>query len=76
MVELRPVTKKNFEQVIRLEVSQDQLRYVASNLYSIAESKIFPECIPLAIYDGEKLVGFIMYATLLPILQVADMANF
>lgn len=62
MVELRPVTKKNFEQVIRLEVSQDQLRYVASNLYSIAESKIFPECIPLAIYDGEKLVGFIMYA--------------
>lgn len=61
-IELRPVTKANFEAVISLEVSDEQQHYVASNLYSIAESKIFPECIPLAIYESNRLVGFLMYA--------------
>ncbi len=61
-VELRPVTKSNFEAVISLEVSDEQQHYVASNLYSLAESKIFPECIPLAIYESNRLVGFLMYA--------------
>lgn len=61
-IELRPVTKSNFEAIIQLEVSHDQQHYVASNLYSIAESKVFPECIPLAIYDGNRPVGFLMYA--------------
>lgn len=62
MVELRPVTKKNFETIINLEVSQDQQQYVASNIYSIAESKIYPECIPLGIYVKDSAVGFLMYA--------------
>lgn len=61
-VELRPVTKANFGSVIDLEVSQDQVNFVASNLYSIAESKLYPECIPLAIYANETPVGFLMYA--------------
>lgn len=61
-IELRPVTKSNFEAVIRLEVSDEQQQYVASNLYSLAESKVYPECIPLAIYDNNRLVGFLMYA--------------
>ena len=61
-IELRPVTKSNFEAIAHLEVSHDQQHYVASNLYSIAESKVFPECIPLAIYDGNRPVGFLMYA--------------
>ncbi len=61
-IELRPVTKSNFETVISLEVSDDQQQYVASNLYSIAESKIFPECIPLAIYESNRPIGFLMYA--------------
>lgn len=60
--ELRPVTKKNFENIINLEVSEVQQRYVASNLYSIAESKIYPECIPLGIYNDDTPVGFLMYA--------------
>lgn len=61
-VELRPVTKANFGSVINLEVSQDQVNYVASNLYSIAESKVYPECIPLVIYANDTPVGFLMYA--------------
>ena len=61
-IELRPVTKDNFGDVIDLEVSHDQVNFVASNLYSIAESKVYPECIPLVIYANKTPVGFIMYA--------------
>jgi len=61
-VELRPVTKANFGSVVNLEVSQDQVNFVASNLYSIAESKVYPELIPLVIYVNETPVGFLMYA--------------
>ena len=61
-IELRPVTQANFGSVINLEVSQDQVNFVASNLYSIAESKVYPECIPLVIYANDTPVGFLMYA--------------
>ena len=60
-VSLRDITGDNFEDVIRLKVRDDQTGFVASNVYSLAESKIFPDLIPLAIYAGEKLVGFTMY---------------
>ncbi len=61
-VELHPVTQDNFGDVISLEVSHDQVNFVASNLYSIAESKVYPEFIPLVIYANNTPVGFIMYA--------------
>lgn len=34
---------------------------MASNAYSVAESKIFPEWITKAIYSEEEIVGFMMY---------------
>lgn len=34
---------------------------MASNVESIAQARIQPECVPLAIYEGEVPVGFIMY---------------
>ncbi len=61
-IELRPVTKANFGSVLNLEVSHEQVNFVASNLYSIAESKVYPECIPLVIYANDTPVGFLMYA--------------
>ena len=62
MILLRSVDENNFEEVIKLKVSEDQKAFVATNIYSIAESKVLPECIPLAVYDEEELVGFAMYA--------------
>lgn len=60
-IALREITRDNWRAVIALQVAPDQTRWVASNLYSLAESKFVPECVPLAIYDDETLVGFIMY---------------
>ena len=60
-ISFREITKANFRECVTLTVREDQ-KYVASNVYSIAESKVQPEYIPLAIYDDETMVGFIMYA--------------
>lgn len=60
-ITLRPVTPKNWREVIALNVREEQKGYVASNVYSLAEAKVYPECVPLAIYASEKMVGFLMY---------------
>lgn len=61
-VTLRDITPANWEAIIALKVREDQKNFVASNLYSLAEAKIFPDCVPLAIYAAEQPVGFLMYA--------------
>lgn len=58
---LREVDEQNFRQCIRLKVAAGQENFVATNIYSIAESKIYSYLIPLAVYDDEVLVGFAMY---------------
>ena len=61
MITLREINRSNFDAVLDLSVSNEQKHFVASNLYSMAQAKACPECIPLAIYDEESLVGFLMY---------------
>ena len=56
-ITLREIDEHNFDEVISLKVE----KYCASNLYSMAQAKIFPDAIPLAIYNGDTPVGFIMY---------------
>lgn len=56
-ITLREIDQDNFDEVISLKVE----KYCASNLYSLAQAKIFPHEIPLSIYNDDKLVGFIMY---------------
>lgn len=61
MIILKPITKENWHIAIRLEVAPEQRNFVASNLYSIAESKFEPGAVPLGIYNDETMVGFLMY---------------
>jgi len=65
MIELRKITENNFEECIKLEPKEEQKRYVASNISSLAEAYVAltnNECIPMpyAIYDKDIMVGFIM----------------
>ncbi|HEX6289720.1 MAG TPA: GNAT family N-acetyltransferase [Herpetosiphonaceae bacterium] len=60
-VVLREITRDNWHQAIRLKVAEGQEHFVASNLYSIAESKFEPTFVPLAIYHGDTMVGFLMH---------------
>ncbi len=61
MVTLRPIDKDNFWDIVSLEVDDNQRGFVTTNAVSIAQSKVQPECIPLAIYDDDTAVGFVMY---------------
>ncbi len=61
-ITFKPVDKANWMECIRLEPREDQKNFVASNAISLAELKFYPEMVPLAIYDGETMVGFLMWA--------------
>ena len=64
---LQPVTAGNWRSLIKLKVREDQTQFVASNLYSIAESQFGYEdeghwdFYPFGAYVGGEPVGFVMY---------------
>ena len=62
MIKLKEIDRNNFEDVIKLSVFEEQKNFVASNIFSLAQAKAQPECVPLAIYHDKDLVGFVMYA--------------
>ncbi len=61
MIQLRPIDRDNWLAVVKLRVSESQKDFVAANVYSLAQAKAQPECVPLAVYDGDEPVGFVMY---------------
>ena len=61
MITLKEITRDNFWDCVSLEVAPEQVDFVTSNAVSIAQSKVQPECIPLAVYDDDLMVGFVMY---------------
>ena len=61
MIEFKEIDRHNFFDVIDLHVAEEQKSFVAPNVFSLAQAKAFPECICLAIYQDDVLVGFTMY---------------
>jgi diamine N-acetyltransferase len=61
LISLKEVTRDNFWECIELDVTKEQAEFVTSNAVSIAQSKVQPECIPLAVYDDDIMVGFVIY---------------
>ena len=60
-VALVPVTSANFRAVIALDLEPDQRSFVATNVYSIAQSKVEPWWETFAVEAGGELVGFVMF---------------
>ena len=60
-VSLKEIDRENFGRAVKLEVNEDQKGFVAPNVYSIAQSKVEPTYSVQAVYDGEEMVGFVMY---------------
>jgi diamine N-acetyltransferase len=61
-VTLREITKETVRSIIRLEVPEDQKRFVAPNAVSISEAHFTEQAWVRAIYAGETPVGFVMLA--------------
>ncbi|HCQ89437.1 MULTISPECIES: GNAT family N-acetyltransferase [unclassified Clostridium] len=59
---LKEINRDNWEKCIELQVEENQRKFVASNSYSLLESKYEDYCYPMGIYDGETMVGFLMYS--------------
>lgn len=58
---LEPVTPENYEAALALSVRQDQDDLVDPVVKSLAEAYVFGEpAWPRLIYDGDRLVGFLM----------------
>ncbi|KTD87357.1 GNAT family N-acetyltransferase [Paenibacillus etheri] len=64
MITLRKITLENRRAIFNLEVSDDQRRFVASNLSSMASCYVLVtnsgHPFPFAIYADEEPVGFVM----------------
>ena len=64
MITLRKITLENRRAIFNLEVSEDQRRFVATNLSSVASCYVLAtnggHPFPFAIYGDEQPVGFVM----------------
>lgn len=60
-VTLKEIDRDNWRQVTRLKVAPEQESFVAPNVYSLAEASVYPDHVPLAVYDDDTMVGFVMY---------------
>lgn len=61
MITLEPLSERNISAVAALEVAFDQAGFVAPNVFSIAESKVFGYMVPRVLYAGRKAAGFALY---------------
>lgn len=59
---LKDVNRDNWYDCIKLKVAEHQKEFVASNSFSLVQSKYEPGCIPLCIYDDGTMIGFVMFA--------------
>lgn len=57
----KAVTYETLKEVCMLSVKDDQVSFIESNAYSIAESKFNDEWNTIGIYIDDILVGFAMY---------------
>lgn len=58
---LKEVTSENWEECITLQPREDQKPFIASNVYSLAQSKFLPNFETLAVYKDRIMVGFVMF---------------
>ena len=60
-VKLAKIDGPKFHDVIDLELEEDQIKNLPSNVYSLAESTLSPLFHPRAIMADGQIVGFVMY---------------
>jgi len=61
LITLVEISADNWEAVASLEVTESERAFVASNLYSLAQSRFEPAARPLALCADGTAVGFFMY---------------
>jgi diamine N-acetyltransferase len=60
-VRLTDIDRDNWLECIKMSPGPGNEDFVAPNVFSIAESRFEPTFVPMAVYDGDTPVGFLMY---------------
>ncbi|MBQ8782459.1 MAG: GNAT family N-acetyltransferase [Clostridia bacterium] len=61
MVELRKITRDNFEEIVNLKVTENQSAFVSTVSHSLAQAWLYRNtAFPFAIYANNTPVGFVM----------------
>ena len=61
MVQLKEITTDNLDEVMSLSVAENQKSFVSTPAESLAQAYVYKDtAFPFAIYEEEKVVGFIM----------------
>lgn len=60
-IEFKEIDRSNYNECINLKISEEQKRFVASNIFSLVQAAYEPNFYPLGIYKDNKMVGFILY---------------
>lgn len=61
MITMQAIDKQNWEECISLKTKKEQERFIASNLYSIAQVQFLERFEAKAIYVDQQMVGFTLY---------------
>lgn len=61
-VSLREIGQENWQAVVDLELDEGQRGFLEPNAVSLAESRFHPWMLPLAIYNDDEVVGFVMFS--------------
>ncbi|MEK3916661.1 GNAT family N-acetyltransferase [Paenibacillus sp. FSL H7-0331] len=79
MISLRKITLENRREVFKLKVTDEQSRFVASNLSSVASCYVLASNggspLPFAIYADEQMVGFVMIVYGITSYELPKIAN-
>lgn len=62
MISLKPVTKTNFDDAVKISVSPKQKLIISDVVYSLAECYVYPEILkPFLVLNNDIPVGFILF---------------
>src|SRR6185437_8685018 len=61
MLHLKAITKDNWIKAISLRVREDQVNFIASNVFSLAQLNFLENFHAKGIYLGEEMIGFTLY---------------
>jgi len=61
MILFKEITEENYSKVINIEINDFQKRFVGKIVDEIEEAKKHEGFFPLAIYDDDIIIGFLMY---------------
>jgi len=61
MIQLKKIDQTNYKNCVQLETTEEQNDYISPNWYSLLEANYEERKIPLAIYEKNEMVGFVMF---------------